>query len=238
MDKNSLLIARFVGGVSLAFGIASGMLGIWAADQQFALGHVMQVSAAAAVVGFLAIAAFCCLVGYRLLFNRPNRYGQLLSRTGWRFVATSFCMITLTIAAITLGQGNPGAWIGAAALAVLSLASVVAAWVVHRKSAFSPLFPQGTALLQMKEFVPTGFSSGIEIMNDNATPMVFVVSVLQSCVGLSETDAARRMLEIHLNGGALLPTASFEEAARIVEAISEEARAGNHPLACRAVKIE
>jgi ATP-dependent Clp protease adapter protein ClpS len=31
--------------------------------------------------------------------------------------------------------------------------------------------------------------------------MAFVVSVLQNCVGLSEADATRRMLEIHPKGG-------------------------------------
>jgi len=62
MDKTVRLIARIVGGISLAFGIASAILAVWAIDRQFAIGGIVQISAAAAVVGFLLISAFCCLV--------------------------------------------------------------------------------------------------------------------------------------------------------------------------------
>jgi hypothetical protein len=70
MDKNGKLIARIIGGASLAFGIASGVTAVWAIDQQFAIRGFVQVSAALVVIVFLSIAAFCCLVGYRLAFNR------------------------------------------------------------------------------------------------------------------------------------------------------------------------
>jgi hypothetical protein len=78
MDKNGRLIARVIGGFSLACGVASAILAVWAVDQQFASRGIVQISAAAAIVVFLSIAAFCCLVGYRLVFNRPNRNGSLL----------------------------------------------------------------------------------------------------------------------------------------------------------------
>jgi ATP-dependent Clp protease adaptor protein ClpS len=238
MNKRWMLIARIVGGVSLAFGIASGSLGIWAIHRQFAIGRALWVSDTLVFLIFFGIAAFCCLVGYRLLLNRPNRHGVLLARTGWRIVALCICIITLTIATIALGRGTPGAWSGALVLGLLALASIVAAWTVHRKGAYSRVFPAQTALLERKEFVPAGFSCGIEIMNDNLTPMLFVVSVLQSYVGLDEKEAARTMLQIHLRGGALLPMVSFDEAARVAREITEKAKIDNHPLACRAVRVE
>ena len=89
----------------------------------------------------------------------------------------------------------------------------------------------------MKGFVPAGFSSGLEIMNDNLTPMAFVVSVLQTGLGLSEGDAVRTMLDIHRKGGVLYPLPSFDEAKRVAELVTAEAKAKNHPLVCRAVRV-
>jgi ATP-dependent Clp protease adapter protein ClpS len=238
MDKNGRLIARIIGGVSLAFGIASAILAVWAIDRQIAIRGVVQISAAAAVFVFLSISAFCCLVGYRLLFNRPNRNGSLLSPTGWKMLALCFCIIGLTIAAIGLGRTEYRLFGVALGLGVLGFCSVFAARAASSKLLWSPVFPPDSSLLRMKGFTPAGFLSGIEIMNDNLTPMAFVVSVLQNCVGLSETDATRTMLEIHTKGGALLPMSSFEESRRVVELIAAEARNKNHPLVCRAVGLD
>jgi ATP-dependent Clp protease adapter protein ClpS len=238
VDKTARLIARIVGGISIAFGIASAVLAVWAIGRQFAVGRVVWISAAVVVLFFLTIAVFCCLVGYRLLFNRPTRDGLLLSRNGWRMVSLGFCTIALTFVAIMLGWHSPGAGLAAVILGALAAGSVVAAGVVHRKAAYSPVLAPGTSLLQLEEFVPAGFAIGIELMNDDLTPMVFVVAVLQSALGLSETDAIQTMLQIHGKGGALLPTPSFEEATRIAALITEKARADGHPLVCRAVRIE
>lgn len=236
MDKYGRLIARIVGGVSLAFGFASAILAIWAIDRQFAIGGIVQISAAAAVVGFLLISAFCCLTGFRLVFNRPNRNGSLLSSSGWKWLALCFWIVGLTLAAIGLGRGKYQLLGAAITLGVLGIGSVLALRVASNKLSWSPGFPPDTSLLRMKGFVPAGFSCGIEIMNDNLTPMAFVVSVLQTCLDLSETDAIRTMLEIHTKGGILFPMPSFDESKRVAELVAGEAKAKNHPLVCRAVK--
>jgi ATP-dependent Clp protease adapter protein ClpS len=236
MDKTGRLIARIVGGTSLAFGIASAILAVWAIDRQFAIRGVVQISAAAAVVIFLLISAFCCLVGYRLLFNRPNRHGSLLSVTGWKWLALCFGIVGLTMAAIGLGRLQYQLFGVAVGLVVLGLCSVLAGRAASARLLWSPVFPPDTSLLRMKEFVPAGFSSGLEIMNDNRTPMEFVVSVLQTCVNISETDAIRTMLEIHKKGGVLFPLPSFDESTRVAERVTAEANAKNHPLVCRAVR--
>ena len=236
MDKYGRLIARIVGGVSLAFGTASAILAIWAIDRQFAIGGVVQISAAAAVVGFLLISAFCCLVGYRLVFNRPNRNGSLLSSIGWKWLALCFWIVGLTLAAIGLGRGKYQLLGAAITLGVLGLGSVLGLRMASNKLSWSPVFPPDTSLLRMKGFVPAGFSCGVEVMNDNLTPMAFVVSVLQACLGLNESDAIRTMLEIHKKGGVLYPLPSFAEAKRVAELVTAEANAKNHPLVCRAVR--
>ena len=238
MNKHWMLIARITGAVSLTFGMVSAALAVWAVDRQFAIRGIVQVSAAAAVLTFVAVAVFCCLAGYRRLFNRPNRHGLLLSRAAWRMLALSYCAIALIVVAIASGRGNHGLFAFALVLGLLALGSMIAARSISLKGAFSPVFPAGTSLLQTPGHVPAGFSCGIEIMNDNTTPMEFVISVLQSCLGISRSEAIRWMLEIHRKGGALFPLASFEEATRIAQAVTEEARALNHPLTCRAVRVE
>ena len=102
----------------------------------------------------------------------------------------------------------------------------------------SPIFPPETALLRLQGFTPPGFQCGIEILNDDSTPMEFVVSVLQGCVALGRDDAMRTMLEIHKKGGVLLPMTSIEDSKRIAESVSAQARSNNHALICRAVRID
>jgi ATP-dependent Clp protease adapter protein ClpS len=232
------LIARIIGGASLAFGIAAGTLAVWAIDRQFASRGVVEISAAAVIVVFPSISAFCCLVGFRLAFNRPNRHGSVLSPLGWKLLGCSFSIVALTMAAIGLGRGEYRLFGAAFGLGVLGLGSVLAGRVGSNKLSWSPVFPPDATLLKLKGFVPAGFLSGVEIMNDNLTPMEFVVSVLQNCVGLNEVDAIRVMLEIHTKGGALWPLSSFEEAKRVAERVTAEALRSSHPLVCRAVRLE
>ena len=101
----------------------------------------------------------------------------------------------------------------------------------------SPVLPRETSLITLPEFVPPGFTQGIEILNDNTTPMQFVTAVLGSCLGSSPEDSNRMMLQIHTRGGALLPTPSLVEAQRIAAQITAEAAKQGYPLVCRAVTI-
>jgi peptidoglycan/LPS O-acetylase OafA/YrhL len=71
------LIARIVGGISLTFGIALAMLVILAVERQLAVHGKFDKSLVVIVPFCSMISAFCALVGYRLLFNRPNRNGSL-----------------------------------------------------------------------------------------------------------------------------------------------------------------
>jgi len=102
----------------------------------------------------------------------------------------------------------------------------------------SPVLPRETALIDAPEFLPPGFTQGIEILNDSLTPMEFVTSVLAAHLGLTPENAHRTMLQIHSQGGALLATSSLEEARRIAAVITAEAAECGHPLACRAVSIQ
>jgi ATP-dependent Clp protease adapter protein ClpS len=97
------------------------------------------------------------------------------------------------------------------------------------------IFPPETSLLAQPKFVPAGFQHGVEILNDNTTPMEFVVNMLTGHIGLSHQEATRLMLSIHFRGGILLPLPSMADAEKAARAISAEARQNHHALICRAV---
>jgi ATP-dependent Clp protease adapter protein ClpS len=92
--------------------------------------------------------------------------------------------------------------------------------------------------LDSPELVPSDFRYGLEIFNDNTTPMRFVVSALSTHLGMNYRDSVQAMLSIHKQGGALLPMASLADAKRAAEAVTAEATQQRYPLVCRAVSVE
>jgi ATP-dependent Clp protease adapter protein ClpS len=100
----------------------------------------------------------------------------------------------------------------------------------------TPVFHRETRLLSKPGFCPPGFETGLEFLNDNSTPMDFVVGVFERHLGLDRAAAIPLMLEIHNKGGLLLPVAEPRSAQAIAQAIGEEALAANHrDFVCRAV---
>lgn len=236
-DRAGALMARVAGGVLLMFGTGLAILAIWIVERQFTLRGSLQMSAVAIVIGFSLLMVFCFPVGYRLFLNRPNRHGSLLSPAGW--IVLAICILSVTLLSIVYGsQADQPLWAAEVGLVLLACACLIAARNSSRKPMQTPVFPPETALLRLDGFTPPGFVSGVEILNDNLTPMAFVISVLRSGIGLSETDAIRTMLPIHKKGGVLLPVQSFDEAERVADFVVSEARSKNHPLVCRAVKVE
>lgn len=68
------------------------------------------------------------------------------------------------------------------------------------------------------------------LMNDDYTPMEFVVDVLMDIFGKSETEAVRIMLKVHVEGAGLAGVYPFEIAETKVEEVHERARTEGHPL--------
>jgi ATP-dependent Clp protease adapter protein ClpS len=100
-------------------------------------------------------------------------------------------------------------------------------------AAQSPIFPPETRLLTKSGFRPPGFVQGIEILNDNTTPMEFVVTALMTHLGLTQSQAVVMMLDIHNTGGMLIALPSVQEARRIATAVAAQARASGHSFICR-----
>jgi ATP-dependent Clp protease adapter protein ClpS len=76
---------------------------------------------------------------------------------------------------------------------------------------------------------------GIEILNDDFTPMEFVVHVLSEYLGMPRPAATRMMLEVHHKGSAILPQASMAEATQSTVSANAFARRNYFPLFLRVV---
>jgi ATP-dependent Clp protease adapter protein ClpS len=98
-----------------------------------------------------------------------------------------------------------------------------------------PVFPPETRLLSIPKLVPRGFKVGIEILNDTTTPMDFVAATLMRHLQLEYQDAVTMMLNIHGNGGQLVPLPSMEKAESVAASISSEAKEKGFNFTCRAI---
>jgi ATP-dependent Clp protease adaptor protein ClpS len=72
----------------------------------------------------------------------------------------------------------------------------------------------------------------ILLLNDDETPMEFVVKVLQDFFDLDFDEACKLMLRIHHEGKAICGSCEREEAERRVANIQAFAARHGHPLKC------
>jgi len=70
------------------------------------------------------------------------------------------------------------------------------------------------------------------LLNDDFTPMDFVIVVLQRFFGMDKEQATRIMLQVHNEGRGLCGLYPRDIAATKVEQVSAFARQHQHPLAC------
>ena len=96
----------------------------------------------------------------------------------------------------------------------------------------SRTFSPDTRLARLQEFRPEGFAPGIEILNDNSTPMEFVVMALLKHLGMSKEEAVELMLSAHTKGGVIIPLPEAR-AQTVAAAIAHDAVAAGYPLVCR-----
>lgn len=74
------------------------------------------------------------------------------------------------------------------------------------------------------------------LLNDDYTPMEFVIDVLERFFAKSREDATRIMLHVHHNGVGICGVFTFEVAETKVAQVIEFARQHQHPLQCRMEK--
>ena len=70
------------------------------------------------------------------------------------------------------------------------------------------------------------------LVNDDFTPMEFVVSVLQRFFTMSKEKATQIMLQVHYRGRGVCGVFTFDIAETKVTQVNEYAQQSQHPLMC------
>ena len=72
----------------------------------------------------------------------------------------------------------------------------------------------------------------VVLLNDDYTPMEFVVQVLQKIFSMDRSTATRVMLEVHTKGKGICGVYTFEIAETKVAQVTGLAQQQQHPLLC------
>ena len=75
------------------------------------------------------------------------------------------------------------------------------------------------------------------LINDDYTPMEFVVYLLKSFFNKSNEEATKIMLHVHQNGIGVCGIFSYEIAEAKVIQVLDTSRKNNHPLQCTMEKV-
>jgi ATP-dependent Clp protease adaptor protein ClpS len=75
------------------------------------------------------------------------------------------------------------------------------------------------------------------MLNDDYTPMEFVVKILTRFFQVTEDKATKIMLEIHTQGRAVCGLFTYEIAETKMTQVNEYARSQQHPLLCTIEKV-
>ena len=75
------------------------------------------------------------------------------------------------------------------------------------------------------------------ILNDDYTPMEFVIYLLKIFFNKSNEEATKIMLHVHQNGIGVCGIFSFEIAETKVIQVLDTSRINNHPLQCTMEKV-
>ena len=72
----------------------------------------------------------------------------------------------------------------------------------------------------------------VVLINDDFTPMEFVVDILETIFGMERTRATQVMLEVHTKGKGICGVYNFEIAETKVAQVMSVAKQHQHPLLC------
>ena len=75
------------------------------------------------------------------------------------------------------------------------------------------------------------------MLNDDYTPMEFVVEVLEMFFGMHREQATQIMLKVHTNGSAVCGTFTRDIAETKAAQVNQYARENQHPLLCEIAAV-
>ena len=87
-------------------------------------------------------------------------------------------------------------------------------------------------LLEPKPKIKKPSMYNVLLMNDDYTPMEFVVMVLEKVFNKKSDEATQIMLHVHKNGIGVCGTFTYEVAESKCKAVLDLAKKNEHPLQC------
>lgn len=164
-------------------------------------------------------------------------FGYPRSALGASFVAV-FVFTNAWIILISLIPGkSPKSDVGTDGYLLLTLLANRRLGRAYAYPDTSPTFSPSTQLAQLKDFLPAGFTHGIEVLNDNTTTFEFVVTTLSTHLQVSTDQATNWAVAVHTKGGIMIPLSSADAAAEAAADICKDALANGHKFVCRAVSV-
>lgn len=96
----------------------------------------------------------------------------------------------------------------------------------------APIGPESGVLTETKTKTAKPPLYKVMLLNDDYTPMEFVVHILERFFGMSHAQAFELMLIVHKKGLAVVGVFSYEVAETKVSQVMDFARRHQHPLQC------
>jgi len=91
---------------------------------------------------------------------------------------------------------------------------------------------EGLALKEAKPETKEPALYKVVLLNDDYTPMEFVVTLLEKLFGMDREKATRVMLLVHTHGKGVCGIFTYEVAETKVAQVNEYSRRHQHPLMC------
>ena len=95
---------------------------------------------------------------------------------------------------------------------------------------------QRGVLLETKPIVKKPSMYNVILLNDDYTPMEFVIMVLEKVFNKQQDEARQIMLHVHKKGIGICGTYTYEIAESKCVAVIDIAKKNDHPLQCTMVK--
>ncbi len=91
---------------------------------------------------------------------------------------------------------------------------------------------EGLALAEVKTEVKQPPLFRVVLLNDDYTPMEFVVQILEHFFAMNHEKATQIMLHVHTRGKGICGVFTYDVAETKVSLVNDYARQNHHPLLC------